>query len=296
MAKLKLPASENLVGITLMIAGMASGAAVDVTVKALSAQADIMLIASVIGFGMAAIFALAVRRDGQTMVSQQMLHPAVLLRTVFEVLGIYATVLALSMVSLTSMTALLQSVPLLITVGAVLFFRERAGLGDWAVLLLGFLGMILIVKPGTGSFQPATLIAVAAAFILAARDLASRAVPAQISTLQLGVLGGAALGVGTLAVVIFTGISLPSPSIGLGIGLVAVIMLASTTFYCITAAMRLGSVAVISPFRYTRLIFGTLLGMMVFGEKLDLATVVGGIAIVASGLYVWSREVRGSTT
>ena len=210
-------------------------------------------------------------------------------------MGIYGTMLALSMVSLTSMAALLQSVPLLITAGAVLFFGERAGLRDWAVLLVGFLGMILIVKPGTGAYQPATLIAVIAACILAARDLASRAVPPQITTLQLGVLGGTALGIGTSGVVLVTGISLPTPSLSLGLGIAAVIGLASATFYCITAAMRLGNVAVISPFRYSRLIFGTLLGMMVFGERLDLATANGGGAIVTNKLYVWSREARART-
>ena len=75
------------------------------------------------------------------------------------------------------------------------------------------------------------------------------------------------------------------------LGLDLIVFLASTTFYCITAAMRLGDVAVISPFRYTRLLFGVLLGMIIFGEALDIATAVGALAIVGCGLYVWWREV-----
>ncbi|MDJ1018046.1 MAG: DMT family transporter [Paracoccaceae bacterium] len=282
---------ENLWGISLMIAGMASGAAVDAAIKAMSQHADTLLIASVVGFGMASVFAASALQNGQSLFPSDMLHPAVVLRTVCEVLGIYGTVLALSLVTLTAVTALAQTVPLLVTLGAVLFLGERASRRDWVVLAIGLVGMLLIVKPTSDGFEPATLIAVSAAIVLAARDLASRVVPPSVSTLQLGIWGGVALGFGSLSLAYFTRIHWPEVSMALVLGLVLIVFLASTTFYCITAAMRLGDVAVISPFRYTRLLFGVLLGMIIFGEALDIATAVGAIAIAGCGLYVWWREV-----
>lgn len=283
--------SENLTGILLMTAGMASGAAVDAIIKAQSEFADTRLIAAVVGFGMAAMFAFAAKRRGETISVQILSQPAVLLRTICEVIGVLGTVIALSLVSLTAVTALAQTVPLFVTLGAVIFLGERASTRDWFVLLIGLLGMVLIVKPTSNDFQPAVLIAVAAAMVLAARDLASRVVPSSISTFQLGFWGGLALGVASLSLILAAEIGWPSvsPAIVLRFGLI--VLLASATFYCITAAMRIGTVAVISPFRYTRLIFGMLLGMLVFGEKLDVATAIGASIVAICGLYVWWREI-----
>ena len=282
-----------MVGISLMTAGMASGAAVDAMIKVMSNVADTRLIATVVGFGMAAMFGFAARRGGQVISARDLLHRAVLLRTVCEVVGVFGTVIALSLVSLTAVTALAQTVPLLITLGAVLFLGERATPRDWAALMAGLLGMLLIVKPASDDFQPAALVAVGAAIVLAARDLASRAVPSTVSTLQLGFWGGLALGTGSLVLALASQITWPqmTPRIFLGFGLI--VLLACTTFYCITAAMRVGTVAVISPFRYTRLVFGVLLGILVFGERLDMATAAGAAIVVASGLYVWWRETLG---
>ena len=288
-------ASENLIGISLMTAGMAFGAAADAMIKVMANVADTRLIATVVGFGMAAMFAFAARRSGHAVSARDLFQGAVLLRTVCEVVGVFGTVIALGLVSLTAVTALAQTVPLLITLGAVLFLGERATSRDWLALTAGLVGMLLIVKPASEDFQPAALIAVGAAIVLAARDLASRAVPPTISTLQLGFWGGLALGVCSLILVFASRITWPpmTPLTVLGFGLI--VLLACTTFYCITAAMRVGTIAVISPFRYTRLIFGVLLGISVFGETLDMATGAGAAIVAASGLYVWWRETWGAS-
>lgn len=287
--------SENLIGISLMTVGMASGAAADAMIKLMSNVADTRLITTVVGFGMAAMFVFAARRSGQAVTARDLFHGAVLLRTVCEVVGVFGTVIALGLVSLTAVTALAQTVPLLITLGAVLFLGERATSRDWFALMAGLVGMLLIVKPASDDFQPAALIAVGAAIVLAARDLASRAVPPTVSTLQLGFWGGLALGAGSLILVFASRITWPqmTPMTVIGFGLI--VLLACTTFYCITEAMRLGTVAVISPFRYTRLIFGVLLGILVFGETLDVATGAGAAIVAASGLYVWWRETWGAS-
>lgn len=283
-------ARQNLIGISLMTAGMASGAAVDATVKAMSGLVDTRLITAVVGFGMAAIFSTAALRQGRGISLRDLANGPVLLRTSCEVIGVFLTVLALSLVSLAEVTALVQSVPLLVTIGAVMFLGERARASDWLALLVGVLGMLLIVRPTSEGFQPALLIAVAAAMALAARDLASRAVPPRISTIQLGVWGGAALGIGSLALYLVSGSGSPELSLRVLGGFALMVLLASTTFFCITAAMRVGSVAVISPFRYTRLPFGVFLGMVLFAETLDAGKVLGAAVIMLSGLVILWRE------
>jgi drug/metabolite transporter (DMT)-like permease len=284
--------SENLIGISLMTAGMASGAGADAMIKVMSNLADTRLIAAVVGFGMASMFAFAAGRSGQKVSVQDLVHRTVLLRTACEVVGVFGLVFSLSLVSLTTVTALTQTVPLLVTLGAVLFFGERATLHEWMALLAGLMGMLLIVKPASNDFQPNVLVAVAAVIVLATRDLASRAVPPAISTVQLGFWGGLALGTGSLVLVILSDISWPPMSLSTVLGFALIVLLACATFYCITAAMRVGTVAVISPFRYTRLVFGVLLGIILFGETLDIATTIGAMIVVAAGLHVWWKQIR----
>ena len=289
------PASyPNLTGIALMTMGMACGAAADTVIKALSTLVDTRLIAVVVGFGMALTFGLAAWRQRSNITLRDFRHQAVLLRTLCEVVGVYLTVLALSLVSLGEVTALAQTVPLLVTLGAVIFMGERARFGEWIALVAGLVGMVLIVRPVSDQFDPALLIAVAAAIVLSARDLASRAAPSSISTMQLGFWGGGVLGVSALALYLASGEAFPEMSLIITAGFAMIVVLASATFYGITAAMRVGSVAVISPFRYTRLPFGILLGMVFFGETIDAVAVIGSVIIVLSGLAIWWRELRSA--
>lgn len=285
-------ASRNLAGIALMTAGMASGAAVDAIIKAMSGLIDTRLIAVVVGFGMALTFGAAAWRQGSKITLSDLRHRAVLLRTLCEVVGVYLTVLALSRVSLGEVTALAQTVPLLVTLGAVIFLGERARFGEWIALVAGLVGMALIVRPVSDQFDPALLIAVAAAMVLSARDLASRAAPSSISTMQLGFWGGSALGFGALVLHLASGAAFPEMSWTITASFALIVVLASATLYGITAAMRVGSVAVISPFRYTRLPFGILLGMVFFAETIDAMAVIGSVIIVLSGLAIWWREFR----
>lgn len=196
-----LIASRNLAGIALMTAGMASAAVVDAVIKAMSGLVDTFVITTVVGCGMALMFGIATITSGSRISQRDLVQRTVLFRTVCEVFGVYLIVLALSLVSLGEVTALSQTLPLLVTFGAVIFLGERAGPFEWIALFAGLIGMLLIVRPATDGFEPAILIALASAIVLAARDLASRAVPSSISTAQLGFWGGSALGVFSFAVV-----------------------------------------------------------------------------------------------
>ena len=275
-----------------MTFGMASAAAVDATIKAMSGWVGIQFITMIVGFGMAITFAIACLRQGIAISITDLRHKTVLFRTACEVAGVYLIVLALSLVSLSEVTALSQTVPLLVTAGAVLFMGEKATLGDWGALLFGMCGMILIVRPASDHFQPALLLAVASAVVLSARDLASRAAPASVSTLQLGFWGGGALGLFSFVLFLTSGNPRPEPTFALLLGSVLIVLLASATFYGVAAAMRVGSVAVISPFRYTRLPFGIFLGVVLFSEKVDTPAALGAGMILLAGLAIWWRELQ----
>ena len=286
--------SENLRGMLAMTAGMACIASVDAVIKAVSHAFSPAHIVTIVGFGGMIVFAIAATRRGTPLLSPAIFSRTVIARNLFEVGGSFGTVLALSLVPLSVVTTIGQAIPLMVTLGAFLFMDEHLDWRAWGPLALGFVGMLLIIRPGLDAFDPFALVAVAATICLAARDLASRGAPKEISTLQLGVWGLAALGLTGLCLSAVSVRPLPPITPVLAVALVAIVAFSGAAFYCITSAMRTGNVATVSPFRYTRLLFGIAFGVLFFGESVDAPMIAGGVVIVASGLAVWRLEI--STT
>ena len=154
------------------------------------------------------------------------------------------------------------------------------------------MGVLLIIRPGMESFSMLSLLAVAGVLFLAMRDLATRRIPKGISSMQLSFLGFASTIPAGLTLMAAQNTPLEGLNgtgwlyIGsaLGIGLFA--------YYAIVAAMRVGDVSFVTPFRYARLLFALVVGVVVFGESPDTLTLIGAAIIVASGIYTVWRERR----
>ena len=143
-------ANDNLRGMALMTLAMALFAAADAFIKVLSAthpQGQIILVA---GIGGTLAFALAVRLSGQAPVTRDILHPAVLARVGTEAVGTIGVVMALALAPLSVVVAILQSVPLIVTLGAALILGEAVGWRRWLAIALGMAGVLLILRPGGG--------------------------------------------------------------------------------------------------------------------------------------------------
>jgi drug/metabolite transporter (DMT)-like permease len=272
-----------------MVAAMAAFAVEDVLIKLAAERLPTGQILLVLGLGGTLAFAALARRAGRPVIGPALRHPAVMARNAGEVIGTAGFVTALALVPLSTLTAIFQAMPLAVTLGAALFLGERVGWRRWSAILVGFAGVLLILRPGTEGFRPEALWALLAVAGLALRDLATRRVPPRVSTLELAVWGFAAvglLGAGQLA--LSGGAVLPDAreaallAAALAVGLVA--------YAALTAATRAGTVADIAPFRYSRLLFGLALGALVFGERPDAATLAGAALILASGLYTLARE------
>ncbi len=284
--------ASNLLGIALMTIGMAAAATSDAVIKTVSSSVEPHHIVTVVGFSSAVIFGLAVKRKGLSLLTLDILHPAALARTILDVVAWLGIVLSLSFASLTIVMTMTQTVPILITLGAILFLGETASTRDWLALMLGLAGMLLIVRPGYADFEPSVLYAVIAAVAMAARDLASRVAPTRITTIQIGAWGGITLGAtGLVMSLIISGSPLPI-TVDIALAFTAIVAFAAVAFYCITSAMRVGSVAAISPIRYSRLVFGASYGVIFFGETISLPMLAGAAIIVGSGLYLLRRELR----
>ena len=169
--------------------------------------------------------------------------------------------------------------------GAALFFGERVSRKRWLAIGVGFIGVLLIVRPGLDSFNMTSLFAVISTIGFAGRDLATRGAPASLSNVQLGIYGFLALipAGGLIALYQQTPLAYAPEATWLIVGAV---ILGVIAYNALTIAMRKGEVSVVTPFRYTRVLFALALGVMVLGESLDAMTLLGAAIVVASGIYI----------
>lgn len=282
---------ENIRGILWMIAAMAGFALEDSFVKLAAGSLPLGPVVTVFGLGGFLFFAALTLARGQPLVTADTLSRAVLLRAVFEVIGRTGYFLGITLTPLSNASSILQASPLFVTLGAALVFGEHVGWRRWIAILAGFIGVLIVLRPGLEGFTAASLFTLVGTLGFAARDLGTRAAPKSLSNLQLAVYGFAVLIPTGLVLSLFTGpVAMPDARGAAFVALAIVCGIAG--YYSITAAMRLGEVGVVTPFRYTRLLFALILGFAVFGERPDALTLVGGAIIVASGLYTILREAR----
>jgi drug/metabolite transporter (DMT)-like permease len=285
--------SPNLRGSILMVAAMAGFAVEDMFLKFAARSLPVGQILMMFGGGGMVVFAILTKLRGE-----RVFHPAILtrqiaIRAVFEVMGRLFYTLAIAFTALSSASAILQATPLVVVVGAALIFGEKVGWRRWAAITVGFVGVLIILRPGLEGFTVMSLLAVAGTIGFAGRDLATRAAPPILSNMQLGVYGFAMMVPTGLILLIFFG-DPAVPDLATAGQLFAASIIGVAAYYALTAAMRMGDVSTVTPFRYTRLVFALILGVTLFGERPDGYTLLGSAIIVASGIYTLVRSGRRS--
>ncbi|MDR9393454.1 DMT family transporter [Roseovarius sp. SYSU LYC5161] len=284
---------DNLRGGALMILAMAGFALEDMFVKRLTGSLSVGLVLILLGAGGALVFGVMALARGHRLFSRDLISRPVLLRNFGELVATLGFVTALALTPISSASAILQATPLAVTLGAALFLGEPVGWRRWSAIIVGFTGVLMIIRPGLQGFQPASLFAVQAVVGLAIRDLATRATPRTVTTLQLASYAFATLvPAGVLMLFIWPGstVSLPTPANWRDLSLA--LLFGVFAYYAIVAAMRVGDVSYVTPFRYTRLVFALIIGVTVFAERPDGWTLTGAALIVATGLYSVIREAR----
>lgn len=285
----KQPRSENLTGILLMLAAMALFAVEDLFLKLAAADlpiGQIVLISGALGIP---VFVGLACRQGKRILVKEALQPAVIARNIGEVVAAASYVAALAAVPLGTVASVLQALPLFMTMGAALFLGEAVGWRRWTAILVGFVGVLLVIQPGAGGFRIEALLVLISVAGIVVRDLASRAIPKEVTTPQVsawGLMSVTGLGLGMITL---SGDVQPMTGWQTLI-LVAAGLFGTTGYWAITAATRVGEVSVVAPFRYSRLVFSMGIGMVFLGERPDLLTLIGAAIIVGSGLYAFARE------
>jgi drug/metabolite transporter (DMT)-like permease len=281
--------TDNLRAIAFMVGSMAAFAIEDFFIKLASVELSVAQILIVLSVGGSAIFAALCRQQRVLLFTRGVLHPLVMARNVAEVLATLCFVTSLSLLPISLVSSILQATPLLVTAGAALWLREQVGWRRWGAVIVGLVGVLIILRPGLEGFRPAALLAVLAVCGLAIRDLASRRVPRSIESVQLAFWAYVSL-IPAALLLSLTGEDFGAAS-GAAWGALAVAVFVGVVAYgCLVIATRIGEVSVVIPFRYSRLIFALLIGIVLLHERPDGATLIGAAVVVASGLYALLRE------
>ena len=281
--------SDNLIGILLMLGAMAMFAVEDTFIKKLSAGMGTGQILIILGVGGFLIFAVIAKWQGKIVLDRGLLLPSVLLRNFGEILGTSGYLLAVVLTPLSSASAILQATPLAVALGAALFLGQTVGWRRWVAISIGFIGVLIVIRPGLDGFQPASLFALQGVIGLSIRDLATRTIPNRVSSMVLSAYGFGVVVPAGIIMMMFEG-PLVSPDALQGLYIFGALTVGPVGYYMIVAAMRVGEVAVVTPFRYVRLVFAMILGVLAFGEVLDFYTLLGAAIIIGSGLFTIYRE------
>ncbi|SMR72972.1 Permease of the drug/metabolite transporter (DMT) superfamily [Aliiroseovarius halocynthiae] len=285
---------QNIRGIVFVIFSMAVFAGEDAFIKSMSHGIPVSEVLIFLGIGGMVSFAtLTFLKRGTLapLVHRDMRSPLMLWRNASEAVAAMFFITALSLVPLSTVAAVFQATPLAITAGAALFLGEHVGWRRWSAIGAGFIGVLVIIRPGSDTFQLAALLPLGAVITIAIRDLLTRQMDPSIPSLSVAFYGFAAvIPAGLLLAPINDPFVMPS-----GIEwayMLGAVICGVSGYYAIVQAMRIAETSIIMPFRYMRLIFSMALGMLVFAERPDFWTYVGATIVIGTGAYTFWREQK----
>ncbi len=284
--------SANTKGAMWMVLSMAAFALEDSLIKHLSVVMPLSQIMLFFGLGGALGFALLAKYRQLKLFLPQVLGKAMLVRMGFEVTGRLFYFIAIVLIPLSTATVILQATPLVVTAAVAVVFGERVLLRSWLAIVVGLGGVLLIVQPAADDFSALSLLAVVGMLGFAGRDLASRAAPAAINTTLLGFYGFLAVVVAGLIFSWWQGAAFVAFHLAVLGYLGAAIVVGIGAYISLMKAMRTGDVSVVTPYRYSRLLFGVALGVWVFAEPVSQSMLLGAGLIVLAGFLLMSQKQR----
>jgi drug/metabolite transporter (DMT)-like permease len=276
-----------------MIASMAAFAIEDAFLKTVTKQLPVGQVLMMFGAGGLCVFALLARRAGASIFQAQVLTKNMLFRAVFEFFGRLFYVLAIALTPMSSATAILQSAPLFVVLGARIFLREKVDAKTWIAIFLGLFGVLIILRPSAADFSLLSLLALIGTLGFVGRDLYSRTAPSSLTKEVLGFYGFTTMMIAGACYAVWDGKPFVSLQAHQFLMLAAALLAGVFAYTALMTAMRTGSIGAVTPYRYSRLLFGISIGVIVFVEQLDTPMLLGCAIVIGAGLFIgWQNQRR----
>lgn len=283
----KGPESQNMRGIVLMALGFFAFAACDVQAKFLT---DTLPPAQIVFFRQIGLFLgvlVMLAMKGAHLLRSQL--PGVqILRGICAASSALCFVLAVTYVPLADAVAVTFIAPFLVTLMGALFLREPVGPRRWAAVAVGFVGMLIVIRPGLGVFHPAIGFVLIAACFFATRQVLSRTLSGADNVMTT-------VAYTSITSTVLVALALPfvwttPDTLQLWLVILGLALTAGVGEVLVIRALDIAQAVALAPIHYSLIIWSTFYGYVVFADLPDVWTFVGCAIIVASGLYTLHRE------
>ena len=284
--------SENIKGAIYMCLSMAGFVLNDAVIK--YASADIGMYQSIFVRGCFAVIIIGIAciyNGSFKIIPNRLDHKLIIWRTLAEIFATITFLTALFYLPIANITALLQALPLTVTLAASWFLGEKIGWRRGVAILIGFIGVLLIIQPGTDEFNVYSILGIFCVIFVTIRDLVVRKFSAKISTLYVAFITAAAIAlVGGFLTFTYEGWG------PMKLNEVILLFIASTLifvgYFFAISAMRSGQVGFVSPFRYTIMIWAIILGYLIWGDIPNNLTLLGISIVIGMGIFTFWREAQ----
>ncbi|MCB1439402.1 MAG: DMT family transporter [Nitratireductor sp.] len=280
--------ADNLRGSLFMVVSMAAFSVNDAIIKYAGTELGVGQTLFIRGLFASILVYVAARIMGQWRSPAVLLDRALGLRTIGELVATGCFVTALFNMPLANATAILQALPLAITLAAALLWKEEIGWRRMLAILAGFTGVMIIVRPGLDGFNWYSVMVIVAVVGCVVRDMSTRMVADHVPGMMVAFATAVSVGIMGAVLILFQGWHPVHGGNIIGIAGSSVFLVVG--YYFIVLTMRKGNVGVIAPFRYSILIFSIILGLVVFGNFPDFWTLTGSAIVVIAGIYTLYRE------
>ncbi len=285
-----MPISANVRASLYMMLSMMGFTVNDLFIKLLDGSLPIGQIMAIRGAILVILISIIAWQRGVIKRMGELFTPMVALRSGMEAGATLLFLTALTILPFSTISAILQSLPLAVALGGALILKEPIGWRRWLAISVGFIGVLIIVRPGIEGFQPASLLVLLSVLFAAVRDLATRKLPTELPSLLVSLATTVSICiVGTVLVTAQSDWQPVSASQFALLFTAACFLFFGYQF--IVLAMRTGDIAYVVPYRYTSLIWAMVFGYFIFAEVPDGFTLLGSAIVIAMGLFTLYREL-----
>jgi drug/metabolite transporter (DMT)-like permease len=284
------PVGGNIKGIAAMVAATALFTLGDASMKLVSGSlptGETVFVRSLCTVMVTTVAALA---TGGILSLKRALIPAMGWRSVGDVGASLFFQSALARMPFADIIGVLQMTPLSLTAASAVFLGEQVGWRRWTAVLIGLGGALLIIKPGSSTFNSWAILAVLAVLSSTLRDVKTRRLDPMLSPLVILMLSQMAVALAGLGCSTFE--RWAAPNLREFIYLLLASILSLVGQLCVIHSLRSGEISAIAPFRYTGMVWAILLGLFLWGDLPDALSFVGILVLMSAGLYTFSREQK----
>ena len=217
----------------------------------------------------------------------------IIIRSILEVIMTYTFLAALFNMNVANANAILQLIPLMVLLGSFTFLRQSPKTYEWIAVLVGCFGAVIIIRPGASDFNFFTIHALVAVFCLSARDLLTVRLNKNIPSNIVAFYSALML---TMVSFLLSEDTDHFGKVGNSLFIIYTAIFVSIGYIASVAAMRHGEITFVSPFRYTALLWASVMGFIFFGEIPKFSTLFGGSLIILAGIFIFYKSKDNKKT